>query len=519
VRDRFYLLRQDRNEVLVYQAGNYNQVATLRTGNTPTQMAITFDQKYLMVGHENSQVAYVFDLDTLEPQPPIKFPLGHYPRSLAASGKGILAASRVAGPVHTIDRVDFLNRTAQTPTSLGVYKNDVHMHTVLEAAPNGSAILAAMPDGNLMLYDANSDSFAISRKDFSSLGGTVAASSLGLYAVGDKLLNDSLVPVTTFDASSGDTYGFAFVDGGGFRIMRAKSTGMIQRVALPAGAGLLSTRMVEPALAGNAAAEFIRTLAPLSNRTSIVALTTSGFTILPWNYDAATAPPQIDSVVNAADQKRPVAPGGLISIYGRQLSPVNIATKEIPLPTALGESCLTVNGAPVPVLFVSSTQINAQLPFFADGKVAMVLRTPGGVSDTINLLVQPTAPSVFLTGTAGPETGIPTVFRASNNQLVTASNPIHLDDRITIYLTGMGKTSPAVEAGAPSPLAEVLVPPTVTLSGVELPVTYAGLVPGQVGVYQINAIVPFRGVPTGFDMPLTITQGGYSTTLPVRVVD
>jgi uncharacterized protein (TIGR03437 family) len=149
----------------------------------------------------------------------------------------------------------------------------------------------------------------------------------------------------------------------------------------------------------------------------------------------------------------------------------------------------------------------------------MVLRTPGGVSDTVNLLVQPTAPSVFLSGTAGPETGIPTVFRASNNQLVTASNPIHVDDRITIYLTGMGKTSPAVEAGAPSPLAEVLVPPTVTLSGVELPVTYAGLVPGQVGVYQINAIVPFRGVPTGFDMPLTITQGGYSTTLSVRVVD
>ena len=34
-----------------------------------------------------------------------------------------------------------------------------------------------------------------------------------------------------------------------------------------------------------------------------------------------------------------------------------------------------------------------------------------------------------------------------NNQLVTASNPIHPDEQILIYLTGMGKTSPGVEAG------------------------------------------------------------------------
>ena len=90
---------------------------------------------------------------------------------------------------------------------------------------------------------------------------------------------------------------------------------------------------------------------------------------------------------------------------------MNIATREMPLPTALGESCLTVNGVPVPMLFVSSTQINAQLPFNVDGNATMVLRTPGGVSDTLNFTVLPTAPSVFRTGTAGPETGIPTVIR------------------------------------------------------------------------------------------------------------
>jgi uncharacterized protein (TIGR03437 family) len=65
----------------------------------------------------------------------------------------------------------------------------------------------------------------------------------------------------------------------------------------------------------------------------------------------------------------------------------------------------------------------------------------------------------------------------------------------------------------------VLVQPDVTLSGVPLQILYAGLAPGEVGIYQINAIVPSRGIPTGFNLPLNIEQGGQSTTLMVRVVD
>ena len=56
------------------------------------------------------------------------------------------------------------------------------------------------------------------------------------------------------------------------------------------------------------------------------------------------------------------------------------------------------------------------------------------------------------------------------------------------------------------------------LDGAQLPVEFAGLVPGEVGVYQINVQVPFKGVRTGMQIPLTITQGGYTLTLSVRVV-
>lgn len=128
-----------------------------------------------------------------------------------------------------------------------------------------------------------------------------------------------------------------------------------------------------------------------------------------------------------------------------------------------------------------------------DGNVSLILRTPGGVSDTFNLTILPTAPGVFRNGVAGTRNDLPAVFRAANGLLVTDTNPIHRGDTITIYLTGLGRTSPAVDAGVPAPgdpLASVIVPPAVTLGGVALPVEFAGLTPGSIGVYQINARVP-----------------------------
>ncbi len=73
------------------------------------------------------------------------------------------------------------------------------------------------------------------------------------------------------------------------------------------------------------------------------------------------------------------------------------------------------------------------------------------------------------------------------------------------------------EASPLDPLAVAAVAPVVTLAGLELPVSYAGLTPGYSGLYQINADVP-DWVPTGLEVPLGILQGGASTTFAVRVV-
>ncbi len=57
--------------------------------------------------------------------------------------------------------------------------------------------------------------------------------------------------------------------------------------------------------------------------------------------------------------------------------------------------------------------------------------------------------------------------RATNNEVVTLTNPIHPRDTLTIFLTGLGVTSPAVQTGAASPsgpLASALLEPSVSLA-------------------------------------------------------
>jgi uncharacterized protein (TIGR03437 family) len=90
-----------------------------------------------------------------------------------------------------------------------------------------------------------------------------------------------------------------------------------------------------------------------------------------------------------------------------------------------------------------------------------------------------------------------------------------------MYLLGMGETNPKMATGvaAPSspPFALVTTQPDVKINGVSVPVFYAGLTPGTVGLYQINSKIP-DDAPDG-QLPLTVTQGDASANevvIPVR---
>jgi uncharacterized protein (TIGR03437 family) len=584
VRNQFFVVRSDQNEVLAFDGTSYAQTAVLPTGNQPNTMAISFDQQYLLVGNSGSQIVNVYDLDTLQPVSPIVLPAGYIALSIASSANATLAQGGYYDGTFHILRLDIGQGTGTELPTLGVFTNLTNANTVLTTSQNGSSIFIAQANGTVYLYDANSNSFAVSQQVGTSLAGPYAASAFNQYVVGSSLLNSSLNPVLTFETATGTPSGFSFVDETGFRsnapppapgaisttttttcvdtatgstctttspsgttivtcigtgtgstcttttgpptpgpgVGQSTAPGVMERIDMTNQSPSVNsaTQMVEAPLLGTTASPFTRTIAPLASQTAIMNLTVSGVTVLPWNFNASVAPPNITSVVNAGNFGSGIAPGGLISVFGTNLSPVNMASSEIPLPTALANSCLSVNGLAVPILFVSPDQVNAQIPVQAIGDVTLILRTPGGISNNFNLVIEPDAPAVFLTS-VGAETNIPTVVRNDDNELVTPSHPIHRESgtALVIYLTGLGGTSPAVATGQPAPsnpLSLSLLQPTVTLGGIELPVLFSGLAPGLVGVDQINVSVP-SNVPTGMSVPLVITEGDVSTSIPERV--
>jgi uncharacterized protein (TIGR03437 family) len=192
-----------------------------------------------------------------------------------------------------------------------------------------------------------------------------------------------------------------------------------------------------------------------------------------------------------------------------------MAASSLPLATGLNNVCLYANSIPVPLLFVSPNQINAQLPFGMPLGANLVLANPNGSSAPFTLSAQPTAPAIFRTND-----GTPLIVRTVDGKFVTDDTPIHLNEVLNIFLTGLGPVTPNVASGAggpAGPLATTTTPPIVYIGGSPLFMLWSGLAPGFVGLYQVNVQVPFHNVPTGDSIPFTVVQGAAQTQVKVKV--
>ena len=86
-------------------------------------------------------------------------------------------------------------------------------------------------------------------------------------------------------------------------------------------------------------------------------------------------------IVNAASFTPAIAPGSLISIFGANF---------------IADTTVQVNGVSLPLLAVSSQQINAQLQFeVVPGTAALPVTNTLGVSAPVSFTVLPAAPGIF----------------------------------------------------------------------------------------------------------------------------
>jgi uncharacterized protein (TIGR03437 family) len=105
----------------------------------------------------------------------------------------------------------------------------------------------------------------------------------------------------------------------------------------------------------------------------------------------------------------------------------------------------------------------------------------------------------------------------ANFQLADTADPAVAGETVLIYCTGLGAVSSAPADGAAANGQKTLAMPVVIIGGANAPVSFSGLAPGFVGLYQINAQVP-AGLKSG-NQPVVIAMGSTSSNsvlLPVH---
>ena len=188
---------------------------------------------------------------------------------------------------------------------------------------------------------------------------------------------------------------------------------------------------------------------------------------------------------------------------------------------------MTIASNSVPLFFVSPSQVNFQVPFVAvTGQTSVSLTlAQGSSSTTIVVPLKPFAPALFTTNAQG--TGQASALIAGTASVAAptgtfpGSRPAKIGESISIYATGLGDVSnrPGLGSASPSnPLARTIATPVVTIGGVPANVSFSGLAPGFVGLYQINAQVPAATL-TGPDIPIVLTIGGVISNTAAIAVD
>lgn len=187
--------------------------------------------------------------------------------------------------------------------------------------------------------------------------------------------------------------------------------------------------------------------------------------------------------VNASSTTPVVARGSLISIFGTNLSTSTAPAPDAPYPTQLGRTRVWLANIAAPLLYVSPTMVNLQVPFELPESltsVHLVVENENGISAPVQVNLVAQDPGIFA------------IFDQRGNQVGGANQP-RAGDVLTVFATGLGWVTPPVASGLPAPGAppsSAVLLPVVRINGRDLRAASAILAPGYVGVYIVKVTVP-----------------------------
>jgi uncharacterized protein (TIGR03437 family) len=184
------------------------------------------------------------------------------------------------------------------------------------------------------------------------------------------------------------------------------------------------------------------------------------------------------------------------------------------LATTIGGVQVLFNGTPAPMIYASSIQLSAVVPYEMApvAQPSVWIKYSNQTSNAYPLTVAGTAPGLFTQDASGSGPG---AILNQDNIVNGPKNPAAKGSIVQVYLTGEGQTNPASVTGAittatlpppqvtPAPLLGV----TVTINGQPAQYAYAGEAPGLVaGMMQLNVQIP-ANAPSGA-LPIVVSIGG-----------
>jgi uncharacterized protein (TIGR03437 family) len=220
----------------------------------------------------------------------------------------------------------------------------------------------------------------------------------------------------------------------------------------------------------------------------------------------------VDAASNASGG---TPPGSIFTVYGSALATKEAQPGNIPLPTTVLTTTVTINGEPAPIFYENPTQINAQMPEdVKPGLATVIVKNGSSTSNAVAVAIPAGAsPGIFIYGQNRA------VAVNQDGSVNSPTAPAHVGDVMVAYFTGGGPVQAAGQlvtgARTPQGLSPVSGTQSVKVGTVDAAIAYMGLTPGSIGLYQVNFTVP--QVAKG-DRPLVIAIGGQSSNAPLMAV-
>ena len=242
-----------------------------------------------------------------------------------------------------------------------------------------------------------------------------------------------------------------------------------------------------------------------------------------WVWNGGVIAPVVSAVVNGASfAGGGVVPGEIATAFGTNLTSaagINL-TSVLPLPSTFLNDSLIVNNKQVALFAVDSVngqqQINFQVPWeVATGPNATIAVSNGDTAGaSISVPVLTAQPGIFNYSAGGNTFG---AILHADFQLADTAHPAKPGETVLIYCTGLGAVSSPPADGEPGKGQPTVATPTVTIGGTKATVSFSGLAPGFVGLYQINVEVP-DGLAAGNQPVVVEVAGAFSNSvlLPVE---